>query len=106
MDLFKFIFIDQVIAIEDNLDKYLNRKSSESDCGLYSGEGAEFKILKELFAKLITWEKSFQVPKKKCFGIIEILCHCSGEELSHLVNFLTMRKLQKKVRQSIISINE
>ena len=56
MDLFKFIFIDQVIAIEDNLDEYLNTYivNPQSDCGLYSEEGAKFKITKELFAKLIT----------------------------------------------------
>ena len=29
MDLFKFTFIDQVTVIVDNLDKYLNKKSSD-----------------------------------------------------------------------------
>ena len=102
--------IDQVTAIEDNLDEKVsqyigNPQSLTVIYTLYSEDGAEFKMLKELFCQTDYLRKIVSSAKENCCGIIEILCHRSGKQLSIMVNFLTVQKLQKRVRQSIISIN-
>jgi hypothetical protein len=63
---------------------------------LYSEDGAEFKMLKELFCQTEYLRKIVSSAKENCCGIIEILCHRSGKQLSYMVNFLTVQKLQKR----------
>ena len=99
MDPFKFTFEDQLTAIEDYLDKYLKKKPP--DCILYSEDGTEFHIHKELLGQTDFMREILSSSKEKCCEIIEILCPCSREELKHLVEFLCTGEIrcEKKVKK-------
>ena len=86
MDSLKFTFDNQVTAFEDYLDKYLKRKPP--DCILYSEDGTEFQIHKELLGQTDFLREIISSAKEKCCEIIEILCPSSKEELRPLVKFL------------------
>ena len=86
MDPSKFTFEDQVSAIEDYFEEYLKRKPP--DCVLYSDDGTEFKIHKELMGQTDFLRKILSSTKNKCCEVIEILCPCSKEELRPMVKFL------------------
>ena len=72
MDPTKYTFEKQITAIEDYLDKYLKKKPP--DCVLYSEDGTEFKIHKELLGQTDFLRKILSSAKNKCCKIIEILC--------------------------------
>ena len=97
MDPTKYTFEKQVTTIEDYLDKYLKKKPP--DCILYSEDGTEFHIHKELLGQTDFLRKIISSAKEKCCEIIEILCPCSREELKHLVEFLCTGEIrcEKKV---------
>ena len=86
MEISKFTFEDQVGAIEDYFEDYLKRKPP--DCVLYSDDGTEFKIHKELLGQTDFFREILASAKEQCCGIIEILCPCSKEELRPMVKFL------------------
>ena len=86
MEISKFTFEDQVGAIEDYFEDYLKRKPP--DCVLYSDDGTEFKIHKELLGQTDFFREILASAKEHCSGIIEILCPCSKEELRPMVKFL------------------
>ena len=77
---------DHVKTFNDYLDAYLNIKSP--DCILYSQDGSEFKIHKEIFSQTHFQREILSIAKEECMGTLEILCPCTKEELSQLVNFL------------------
>ena len=49
MKTFRFQFKDQVTSIEENLDRYLKKKTT--DCFLYAEDGSKFKIHKEVLGQ-------------------------------------------------------
>ena len=82
----QFKFSDQIASFEAYLDFYL--KNKPRDCILYSEDGSKFKVHKELFGQTDFLRKILSSTNEHCCGPIEVLCPCSKEELSHLVNFL------------------
>ena len=77
---------NQIPLITDYLDRYLKWKSE--NCILYSEEGVDFKIHKEIFVQTDFMREILFSAKDHCCEEIEIFCPCSTEELNYLVNFL------------------
>ena len=86
MKMSQFKFRDQIESFEDYMDTYLKNKST--DCILYSEDGGKFKIHKELFAQTPFLREILSSANESCCQKLEVLCPCSKDELSHLVNFL------------------
>ena len=80
-----------ITAIPAYLDTYL--KNKPADCVLYSEDGTEFKIRKELLSQTKFLRKILSSAKDHCCNIIEILCPCSKEDLGRLVEFLYHGKI-------------
>ena len=84
--MFNVINIDHIAGIQNNLNTYL--KTKPRDCILYSEDGAEFKIHKELFTHTKFMRNILESAKEHCCGKLEIICPCDKEDLNHLVHFL------------------
>ena len=80
-----------ITAMPAYLDTYL--KNKPADCVLYSEDGTEFKIRKELLSQTKFLRKILSSAKDYCCNVIEILCPCSEEELGRLVEFLYHGKI-------------
>ena len=90
--------------IGDHLDFYL--KNKPADCTLYSEDGAEFKVHKELFGQTEFMRKILSGAKDHCCGLIEVICPCNENELAELTHFLYHGEIQcEDVFESVI-INE
>ena len=85
--------------IEDYMDSYVTKKPA--DCILYSKDGSQFKIHKELFGQTDFLRKILSSAKDHCCGILEIICPCTKQELSHLVTFL-YRYVQQNHREALV----
>ena len=72
--------------IEDYMDSYVEKKVK--DCILYSEDGSEFKIHKELFGQTKFMRQILTSAQGQCCSMIEIFCPCSKEDLRQLVHFL------------------
>ena len=72
--------------IEDYLDSYVTKKSP--DCILYSEDGSQFKIHKELFGQTEFMRQILTSVNGQCCSMIEILCPCQKRDLQNLVHFL------------------
>ena len=86
MKTLQFKFSDQSASFESYFEVYLKNKST--DCILYSEDGSKFKVHKEMFGQTNFLREILSSTKEHCCGTIEVLCPCSKEELSSLVNFL------------------
>ena len=67
--MFQVTFQNHVTEIEDYLDIYLKNKSR--DCILYSEDGGEFKIHKELFGQTNFLRKILATVNDQCCGIMQ-----------------------------------
>jgi len=92
LDTYTVIKIDRITAFENILDSYFKKKPK--DCILYSKDGADVKIHKEVFGQTEFMRNILFSAKEQCCGIIEIICPCSKEILNHLVNFLYDGEIQ------------
>ena len=92
-----FINKKYISRVGNYLESYFKRKCA--DCYLYSEDGAQFKTHKELFGQTDFLRKILSSAKDHCCGILEIICPCTKQELSHLVTFL-YRYVQPKPRKS------
>ena len=81
-----FINQDHTLAFEDYMDSYVAKKVA--DCILYSEDGSQFKIHKELFGQTEFMRQILKSAKGQCCSVIEIFCPCEKEDLRHLVHFL------------------
>jgi len=72
--------------IEDYMDSYVAKKSA--DCILYSEDGSQFKIHKELFGQTEFMRQILKSAKEQCCSMIEIFCPCQRDDLQNLVHFL------------------
>ena len=81
-----FINEQYPFIIEDHLDSYLTKKPA--DCILYSEEGPQFKIHKELLGQTEFMRQILRSTKEQCCSVIEIFCPCKKEDLGHLVHFI------------------
>ena len=77
---------DHMNTIKAYLDVYVKKKSP--DCILYSQDGTEFKVHKEVFSQTSFQREILSIAKEHCLGTLEILCPCTKEELRPLVSFL------------------
>ena len=76
------------------------------DCYLYSRDGAQFKIHKELFGQTKFLRKILSSTKGHCYGILEIICPCTKKELSYLVDFLYSGEIHCKNEKESLKIVE
>ena len=81
-----FINEQQAFNIEDYMDSYFTIKTA--DCILYSEDGSQFKIHKELFGQTEFMRQILTSVNGQFCSMIEILCPCQKEDLQHLVHFL------------------
>lgn len=91
-------------TIQD-LNTYL--KDKPADCILYSEDGAEFKIHKEVMAQTEFLRKILRSTKDYCCRNIEILCPCSEEDLSGCIEFFYHGKIQwdkDKIVKNLIDV--
>ena len=95
---------DHVKTFNDYLDAYLNIKSP--DCILYSQDGSEFKIHKEIFSQTHFQREILSIAKEDCMGTLEILCPCTKEELSQLVDFLYCGEIKNLNESESIKFKE
>ena len=86
MEFLKLINTNHSDTIENCLDVYLKNKST--DCILYSQDGGEFKIHKELFSQSSFLREILSSTKEHCCGTLEILCPCTKEELEKIVHLI------------------
>jgi hypothetical protein len=87
----KFKF-DHFSAITDYMETYLRNKPE--DCILYSEDGSDFKIHKELLGQTEFLRKILFTANSQCCDTIEIICPCTKEELVRLVHFLYHGEIQ------------
>ena len=104
METIQFKFNDQIASFESHLEFYLKNKST--DCILYSEDGSKFKVHKEMFGQTNFLREILSNTKEHCCGIIEVLCPCSKEELSSLVNFLYDGEIHCKEESESLKIIE
>ena len=100
----QFEFTDHIVTIKDYLDVYL--KNKPPDCILYSKDGGEFKIHKEIFSQTNFLREILSSAKEHCCGTLEIICPCSKKELGHLVDFLYNGEIQCENEMDSIEIQE
>ena len=81
-----FINKHHTSIIEDYLDSYVTKKPA--DCILFSEDGSQFKIHKELFGQTEFMRQILTSANGQCCSLLEILCPCQTEDLRHLVHFL------------------
>ena len=65
---------------------FFNNK--ESDCILYSEDGHEFRIHKEILSQTRKMQNILSSSKEGCCGTMQIFCPCSKDELDYIVKFL------------------
>ena len=83
---------DNLSAIISYMETYFMMKPK--DCILYSEDGTDFKIHKELLGQTEFLRKMFVAASHQCCGTIEIICPCTKEELARLVHFLYHGQIQ------------
>ena len=89
---------------EDSLNTYLRNKVP--DCVLYSQDGGEFTIFKELLCQTSFLRKILLSTKDHCCSTIEILCPCSELELGYFVDFLVNGEIQCQNLSESLKIQE
>ena len=65
---------------------FLNNK--EADCILYSEDGHEFRVHKEILSQTETMRSILFGFKDNCCAMMEIFCPCPKDELEQIVKFL------------------
>ena len=81
-----FVNRNHNLSFEMNSKKYL--KARPPDCCIYSEDGSQFKIHRELLCQNDFLRKILESAKDCCCSAIEIFCPCSDKELVLLVKFL------------------
>ena len=86
---FKMVLLEQYIEIFED-DTYIESyfKKKETDCIVYSNNGVEFNIHKEVLYQTKFMQNILLSAYHNCCGTIEIICPCSEAELDYMVNFL------------------
>ena len=79
-------------GINDYSKTYFKNKSE--DCILYSEDGTEFKIHKELFVQTKFMREILKSAQNHCCAKIEMICPCSTQELEKIVHFLYHGEIQ------------
>ena len=82
----RFVNRNHNLLFEMNSKKYM--KARPPDCSIYSEDGSQFKIHRELLCQNDFLRKILNGAKDCCCSAIEIFCPCSDKELVLLVKFL------------------
>ena len=69
-----------------SIESYLRKK--DTDCILYSNNGVEFNIHKEILYQTKFMQNILLSAPNTCCGTTEIISPCSEAELDSMVNFL------------------
>ena len=77
-----FINKQHTSTIEDYMNSYVAKKSA--DCILYSEDGSQFKIHKELIGQTEFMRQILTSAKGQCCSMIEIICLYKKEDLQNL----------------------
>ena len=104
MEILHLTHKNHTATIGDCFDVYL--KNKPSNCILYSQDGGEFKIHKEILCQTQFLREILMSTKEICCGKLEILCPCSKKELKHLVNFLYDWEIRCESEKTSIKIQE
>ena len=83
---------NRISNFERNMDSYLKMKPR--DCVLYSEDGAEFKIHKEMLIQTKFLRDILASTNEYCCDTIKIFCPCKKEDLKQLVFFLYDGEIQ------------
>ena len=81
----------QLFSNDDFLKSYFNAK--EADCALYSADGEQFQIHKEILCQTKFMQNILFSVDKFCCKNIEIFCPCPAEDLKQIVNFMYSGKI-------------
>ena len=77
------------LAHDDFKDwNWLFFNNKESDCILYSEDGHEFRIHKEILSQTRKMQNILSSSKEGCCGTMQIFCPCSKDEMDYIVKFL------------------
>ena len=90
--MFKKFKFNHFSAILDYKDTFF--KNKPEDCIIYSEDGSNFRIHKELLGQTEFLRKILFTANSQCCGTIEIICPCTKEELARLVHFLYHGEIQ------------
>ena len=63
-------------------------KKKPTDCILYSEDGIQFKIHREILSQTELMQNILTSAKESCCQNLEIICPCSKVELEYVVKFL------------------
>ena len=85
----KLVNESAIFAHEDFKDwNWLFFNNKESDCILYSEDGHEFRIHKEILSQTKKMRNILSNSKDGCCGAMQIICPCSKDVLEYMVKFL------------------
>ena len=78
--MYRLVNKEHTSCIEDYMDLCIAKK--QGDCILYSEDGSQFKIHKEVFGQTEFMRQILKSAKGKCCSMIEIFCPCNNFWLS------------------------
>ena len=76
----------------------------ETDCILYSEEGVNFNVHKEILCQTDFLRNILSIKKEDCCRVMEIFCPCSENDLKYMVEFLYLGKISCKTRDDLFRI--
>ena len=88
----KLVNKSQLFAMDQEFMK-LFYSNKQTDCILYSGDGNQFKIHREILSQTELMQNILTSAKESCCQPLEIICPCSKIELSYVVKFLYQGQL-------------
>ena len=101
MESFKY---DHSGTIKNHLDAYF--KNKPPDCILYSQDGSQIYVHREIFSQTKFLRKILSSAKEHCCEMLELLVPCTERELFHLGYFLYDGEIQCQDESESIKIQE
>ena len=95
---------DTYFAKSDHMETFFGNK--ESDCVLYSEEGNEFNIHKEVLGQTDFLRKILSSSKDDCCKTMYVFCPCPKLELDHMVHFLYTGTISCESEIELMKIQE
>ena len=89
---------------EDFIKSFFSKKPT--DCILYSKEGFQFKIHKEILSQTKLMHNILSSANGCCCQVLEIFCPCSKFELEYMVEFLYQGQIDCSVESNLVKILE
>ena len=92
------------VAKSDDIETFLSNK--ENDCILYSEEGIEFNIHKEILGQTDFLRNILSSSKDGCCKTMYVFCPCPKLELDHMVHFLYTGTISCESEIELMKIQE